>query len=210
MPGIRGFKYSKETGNVYRNFLGKRYLPKIVGSIDSRGYLEVKHLGKKFNCHVLALKILNIEVRPGNEIDHKNGKRNDNRFENLRIVSHRENCQNLASHRNGQLVGASKKGNSFTSQIVIDNKVRHLGSFKTEKEASDFYIKASNHVQGYSSCEEINEILNKPARTVLGYHCDKKTGKFMVKYKRKYIGLYNTANEARIAYLSAKNKIEDQ
>jgi len=74
-------------------------------------------------------------------IDHINGDRTDNRLENLRVVTSRENNQNLSRHRKGMLVGASKRGNSDTwrSYIKVNGKTRHLGQFKTEKEASDRY-----------------------------------------------------------------------
>ena len=82
----------------------------------------------------------------GGCIDHINGVRCDNRLENLRIVTSRENSQNKVCHRQGKLVGTSlrNKGRNlkkpWQSAIKINGKRKSLGYFATELEAHQTYM----------------------------------------------------------------------
>lgn len=84
----------------------------------------------------------------GHMVDHKNGNSLDNRKENLRIVTNRENMLNTSVHRSGRLFGAifHKKANKWMSQIRVNKIKKHLGMFKTEHEAHQAYIKAYNEL----------------------------------------------------------------
>jgi hypothetical protein len=84
----------------------------------------------------------------GKITDHKNGNTLDNRKENLRAGTQRQNCQNKASHRAGRLVGTRfhpvlKK---WQARIVVDKARKSLGYFKTEQEAHEAYMKAFNEI----------------------------------------------------------------
>lgn len=78
------FSYNPETGIVVG----------INGGIGwiNRGYRNFKFLRKLVRAHQIAFAI--IEGRVPSEIDHKNGNQSDNRWMNLREVSHRDNCLN--------------------------------------------------------------------------------------------------------------------
>ena len=84
----------------------------------------------------------------GYVVDHINGNSLDNRKENLRIATNRENCQNKASHRSGRLCGASfrKDIRKWESAIHVNNIKKHLGMFKTQYEAHQAYMKAYNEL----------------------------------------------------------------
>lgn len=49
---------------------------------------------KHFRVATLVYEAFNGPVPEGKELDHINGERTDNRLENLRVVSHLENCWN--------------------------------------------------------------------------------------------------------------------
>lgn len=85
-------------------------------------------------------------------VDHINGDTLDNRRENLRIVTNRENSQNRSTHRNGRLVGATyvRKNNRWQSQIQIRGRRKYLGYFKTEEQAHCAYLNALN-MEGLAS-----------------------------------------------------------
>ena len=77
----------------------------------------------------------------------------NNNLDNLRVVSHRENSQNAKRHRKGRLVGAYLRKSTqhnlrkpWSSQIYINGKIKRLGYFETEKEASDRYFEEARKV----------------------------------------------------------------
>lgn len=86
-------------------------------------------------------------------VDHKNGNSLDNRRENLRIVTQRENTQNQKCHRNGQkssrFIGVywDKSRSKWNSMIRINGKRKCLGRFDDEINAANAYQKEINQLQ---------------------------------------------------------------
>jgi hypothetical protein len=100
---------------------------------------------KKYLIHQLvAITFLNYKPN-GNKIviDHINSDSLDNRLENLRIVSGRENHSKERTLKSGLPVGVSfKKSNEkYLSQIRIKGKKIYIGQFSTIEEASEAYQK---------------------------------------------------------------------
>jgi len=102
------FHYDRETGDIYRrapraswfkrrqDFLTykKRWMHKKVGhESQSTGYLYTHFFGNRYAVHRLAW-FLGRQVWPEGEIDHINGIRSDNRWDNLRDVTKAENARN--------------------------------------------------------------------------------------------------------------------
>lgn len=83
----------------------------------------------------------------GFEIDHINGNGLDNRRENLRIVSHRENCQNKHIEKTSKFPGVTwnKQHKKWHAHVRILGKNRYLGSFDDEVEAAKAYLFACDH-----------------------------------------------------------------
>jgi len=82
---------------------------------------------------------------PENKIDHRNGDPTDDRWTNLRDVTHGVNMQNQrrATRRNATgLLGAhvTREGR-FTSSITTDHKKKRLGSFDSAEAAHEAYLK---------------------------------------------------------------------
>ena len=67
-------------------------------SIDAEGYKRGKCGGAKYLAH-RVLWALKYGAWPDAQIDHQNHDRTDNRIENLRCVTHRENCLNKSRDR---------------------------------------------------------------------------------------------------------------
>lgn len=135
-------KYDKETGNFYwikspANCIDINQTP---GFIDSRGYISIRFKRKNYYSHRLAW-YMTYGVWP-KIIDHINGNRSDNRLCNLRNVTIRINNINTKHHRQGRLVGVVWRPlrNRWYSQIRINKKNIHLGSFKTQEEAHQAYM----------------------------------------------------------------------
>lgn len=86
------FYYSN--GHVYR-----KDRPKPIGTINSHGYrivrlgpLKNRNEKKNFKIHAICW-YLYWGVWPDNELDHENRVRDDNRIENLRTISRKENLE---------------------------------------------------------------------------------------------------------------------
>lgn len=95
---ISGIKYSPKTGLMYN-----RGTP-VLG-VGKNGYMSTSYKGERFYIHRLAWLLMTGEPVPkGLDIDHINRIRTDNRFENLRVVTRRENLLNCAPRTN-QLTG---------------------------------------------------------------------------------------------------------
>ena len=86
------------------------------------------------------------------ECDHKNGDGLDNRRENLRICSHRENQFNRKKSKNNisgyKGVSWSKKSRKWRTCIQINNKTKHLGLFIDKIQAAIIYNKAAKNLYG--------------------------------------------------------------
>ena len=134
-------QYNENTGEfVWLMALKRMKIGNIAGSITN-GYIYVSLNKKKYLAHRLAWFYI-YGKWPLNCIDHINGIRDDNRINNLRDVTPRENSQNRKEHRLGHLPGTTfnKQKNKWHSRYKLNNKSIHLGSFNTELEAHNTYI----------------------------------------------------------------------
>ena len=127
--------YDPETGLFYRK------KPSVSGSVgdsisqkNNHGYGIIYINGLYYMAHRIAWKIVFKE--PGKmQIDHINHIRNDNRIENLRLVTAKENQKNISISKRSKtgFVGVlwRESAKSFRSHIMIDNKEIHLEYSKT-------------------------------------------------------------------------------
>ena len=123
------FSYNHETGEI------KRITKKNSnGSYDHYGYLILKYKGMQYKAHRVAW-FLFFFVNPESEIDHINGKRDDNRISNLRTVTRCENCRNIP--KRGYYEDKSTKG-LYKKFRVRSNGRTH--SFYNECDAISFRI----------------------------------------------------------------------
>ena len=111
----------------------------VVGSKGNHGYLATTVAGKKYLVHRLIWTYFFGAIPKGFQVDHINRDREDNTIENLRVVTHQENCFN-----HGDVKGCcyNKRANKWVSYIQVDNKMKWLGYYDTEAEAHDKYIRA--------------------------------------------------------------------
>ena len=127
------------------------------------GYCRVGFKGKLYRYHVVLWVLHNNENIPeGLEIDHINGDKIDNRIENIRVIQHRANQQNLGVHRYGALTGCyyQKDAKKHRAQIKIYGKQIYLGLFETEHEAHEAYKIACKHVNQYVDNDSFRDIVH--------------------------------------------------
>lgn len=85
-------------------------------------------------------------------IDHINGDRLDNRIENLRVCTRKENVRNQRLHKNNSSgykgVVWDKQRSKWIAQIMVDRKHLFLGRFETVLEAAKAYDLSSSKYFG--------------------------------------------------------------
>jgi hypothetical protein len=109
------------------------------------GYSSISVLGVRFLSHRLAWFFENGRL-PVGWLDHKNGNRNDNRINNLRLATASENNQNkkIESGNQSGFLGVSyiKKTGKWCAELRLDNKKVFQGTFVTVEMASKAYLEA--------------------------------------------------------------------
>lgn len=148
------FDYNPETGVFTRkaNTRGKYNSGRTAGIEHNEGYFSLCANGKKYLAHRVAWLHVTGEW-PKADIDHINGNRADNRFENLRDVSRSVNLQNRRSPKktsSSRFLGVSfskhKKDNPWVAQIKTGGKIHNLGYFSTEEAAHEAYLRKKREV----------------------------------------------------------------
>ena len=154
--------YNPDTGLFRKICKTKWYLPRIefLGVVDDGGYLIITINKKKHRSHRLAFLYMT-----GNwpaQIDHINHNRTDNRWVNLRNVTHTENQRNRTINKNNKSgvtgVHKCKSAKKWRAKIKSKGLDIHLGYFDDKfeaicarKSADRRYGYHSNHGQGKSN-----------------------------------------------------------
>lgn len=111
----------------------------ISGTV--KGYVRVTVRKTQYLVHRLIYVMKHGQIPDGMEIDHIDGNRSNNRIENLRLVTSRENSFNLQKF---QGFSFSREKGKFRATIRKDGRTKHLGYFDTPDEARGAYIAAKS------------------------------------------------------------------
>jgi len=109
---------------------------KVAGSKQKKGYWQLKIYSKAYKAHRLAFLYM-IGCLPNNDVDHVNGIKTDNRWENLRDVTNTTNTRNQKKRtiNVSGYTGVSKVSSKWRSTIMVDGTNTHLGYFECPYEA---------------------------------------------------------------------------
>ena len=127
--------YCFDTGHFTWKSTGKR-----AGGYTFGGYRLIQVNNVKIREHRLAMIWMDDHCfQEGEQVDHINGIRDDNRYENLRIATNQQNNFNRKTQKNNKLgfrgVCKQKGCNKFRAHIKIEQKKKHLGYYDTFEEA---------------------------------------------------------------------------
>jgi hypothetical protein len=143
--------YDPETGVLaWLERRGPCKAGEAAGTTDRDGYIRICVLGRHYFAHRLVVCYVAGELPPSDiEVDHRSCVRSDNRFENLRIATRQLNAQNArtarrTAGRTSTYLGVHKEPATgrFRARIRVDGRVKSLGTYGTEQEASAAYIAA--------------------------------------------------------------------
>lgn len=127
----------------------KRYSLRPAGSPDPRGYIRIGVYKKYYSAHRL-IWLYHYGVFP-EMIDHKNGKKADNRISNLRAVKCSQNLWNakMYSHTKTGVKGLyERKKGVYEAYICTNGERTYLGRFTNKKVAARTIRRARELLHG--------------------------------------------------------------
>jgi len=146
--------YDPETGFftwLCDPFTGPRRKGTIAGVIGSFGYRSIKIAQIKYMAHRLAW-LVTYGSWPIFDVDHINGRQDDNRIENLREASRSENCANrhLESFGVSGFKGVfwNKKLGKWQVGLKKGKLRKHVGLFSDLNEAKAAYVREAEKFFG--------------------------------------------------------------
>ena len=127
-----------EDGSIEKLVYGK---PKRQLGYKHKGYRRINIGSKNVSVHRVVSEAFLSDYSKGLQVDHINGDGEDNRIENLRMVTHQENLRAFNRPTRGASsefrgVRWNKQKKKWTAQIMINKKQKHLGHFTSEFEAA--------------------------------------------------------------------------
>jgi hypothetical protein len=132
----------------YKNGSFYRKNGKISGTLHKSGYRQIKINNIVYPAHRLIWVYFNGSIDESMQIDHINGMKDDNRVENLRLVTAQQNCFNR-SRLNAKGYTWNKDVKKWQSSIWISGKQKYLGLFSNEQDARNAYLaQCGIHHQG--------------------------------------------------------------
>lgn len=146
------YEYIPESGLFIRKIRTFRHKAgEIAGTLLDEGYIQIGIDGKQYRAHRLAFFYMTGEW-PTLEVDHINGCRSDNTWNNLREATRIQNCQNkkISKGNTSGYKGVSWDSTlqRFRASIKVAGKGKYLGSYKTAEEASKAYQNAAEELFG--------------------------------------------------------------
>lgn len=138
-----GIGYTKQNEIFYFDLEDYDKIKDYCWHYDKDGYI----LSSVYNETSIKMHNLLMNATDGTVVDHKNGNRNDNRKENLRIATFSQNGYNSNKPSNNTSgykgVHWNKSMNAWQARIQVDGKRYNLGYFNDKIDAAKAYNEAA-------------------------------------------------------------------
>lgn len=129
-------------------------------NVDANGYVKIYTKGSNRRLHRVIMN-----AKTGEEVDHINMNKLDNRRENLRICTSSQNKGNLEVRKSNTSgfkgVNWHKRSGTYEARIKINKRSVFLGNFATAQEAANAYDKAALELRGEFA--RTNSYMNRSA-----------------------------------------------
>lgn len=148
-PATGVFTRLVATGGRYRTAVGD-----AAGCLNDSGYVLISLNSLQYRAHRLAWLYMTGKW-PEFEVDHRNGRRADNRWDNLRDASpgiNQQNRRQATCRSTTGLLGVSflRREGKFGARIWIEGKYRSLGQYDSKEKAYEVYLAAKR--QHHAGC----------------------------------------------------------
>lgn len=161
-------RYEKSTGKVFwiKVDHGRVKVGDEAGSYCVKNNRFTIRFKKKLYLLHRVIWALETGGWPKNKIDHINRNPSDNRWDNLREASNKENSRNTSKRKNTSSIYKGvcfhKENQNWVAYATVDYKLINLGSFTSEIDAANTYNEFVNNVFGeFASpniiCESLTE-----------------------------------------------------
>lgn len=145
--------YDPDTGLFrWRHAVGLRIKPgMIAGSKTDKGYIHIFYKGKCYKAHRLAFMFMNGSM-PDDEVDHKDGNGENNKWVNLRGCTRNENQQNLPVYKNNSsgYQGIDECGGRFRARISFNGKRYSSVYFETIEAAINAHAEMKKEIHKFN------------------------------------------------------------
>jgi hypothetical protein len=137
------WKVDMRTGSVRQVVLGKA--GEVAGTKNKHhGYVTIRINGRQYIAHRVAWWLATGEWPIA--IDHKDGDRANNKFENLRAADYKINNQNrrraIPNSTTGFLGVTRTPEGRFVARIGVNGKNLYFGTHETPEQAHEAYLAA--------------------------------------------------------------------
>tara|TARA_R110002153_G_scaffold64566_2_gene172936 strand:- start:75 stop:518 length:444 start_codon:yes stop_codon:yes gene_type:complete len=102
-----------------------------VGNKANNGYIEFQCNGKRFYTHRVVWEMFNGKIPEGLQIDHINGIKDDNRIENLQLVTNKQNTQRRNDTKGYYFIKKINIPRPYHSRKKFNDKQYNIGLFGT-------------------------------------------------------------------------------
>lgn len=146
----RQLRYDPATGLLWWKLPKRgRRLDRPAGRTDKTRHVTIGIDYEQYMAH-RVIWAMQTGKWPKHEIDHKNRKRADNRWKNLREATTAQNRWNssLRSDNTSGQKGVSKFRNRWRARLYVAGKEKHLGVFSTKTLAGAAFKNAANSLRG--------------------------------------------------------------